>query len=204
MAARREAEFGPLAEALGGQVAGDTVSGEHAGFPARASKRDPRRSYGAATGDDDYEVQRDSRSAGCAYELTLTIAAKGRGREGSLTYRGESILGRRYHGWRTGSPDKALRKRLIDAGAPAIMEDYGNAWEGVWHPAVTYDAKRGALTYREALEDRLAQPTLEECQAQLDLAHPPRHRQRAGEHRGHADSRAALIDRAGRRACRVW
>jgi hypothetical protein len=81
----------------------------------------------------------DDDSAKYYYELTMTPG--GQGKDWSLSYIGDKLLGLGQKSWHVKTKDEALKQRLIDGGALALIE----RWNG--YPDVSYKAGKGVLKY---------------------------------------------------------
>jgi hypothetical protein len=95
------------------------------------------------------------------YELTMTPGPQGK--DWSLSYTGDKLLGLGQKSWHVKTKDEALKQRLIDDGALALIE----RWSG--YPDVSYKANKGVLKYEHEVRNMHALPAPEQFKQQLDL-----------------------------------
>jgi hypothetical protein len=135
-----------LSGAVNGASKGNTLTGSYNGMPVQAKIRSQ------SDGDNSTDYY---------YELTITPGMQGK--DWSLSYTGDKMLGFGAKSWHVKTRDEALKQRLIEAGVANSMA----AWQGA--PDVSYKAKGGALKYETQVNGMFAIPSLEQFTAQLDL-----------------------------------
>lgn len=135
-----------LAPLVNGTAKGNTLSGTYNGMPVQARVK---------------TVSDSDNSTEYYYELALTQA--GQGKDWALNYGGDKLLGMGKKAWHVKTRDEALKQRLTDAGALALVEQ----WPG--YPDVAYKAKTGTLQYTTQVKTMFAIPAPDEFRAQLDL-----------------------------------
>lgn len=138
--------WGGLTGEVNGSFKGSKMTGTYQGMPLAA------RINAVSDGDN---------SSDYFWVLTLTPGAGGK--DWSLSYTGEKMLGLGAKSWQVKTKDEALKERLIAAGAPEIMA----AWPS--HPSITYKAKHGTLTYENKVGGAFSIPGPDEFKSQLNL-----------------------------------
>lgn len=134
-----------LAGTIQGSAQGNKLTGTYNGVPVQAR----------------INSVSDDNSTDYYYELTVTPGMQGK--DWSLSYTGDKMLGLGAKSWHVKTKDEALKQRLMDAGAIRTMD----SWQG--HPSVVYKAKNGALKYETKVNGMFAIPSADEFKAQLDL-----------------------------------
>lgn len=138
--------WGRLREIVDGAPKGSKMTGRYAGMPLQA--------------------RIDSQSSGDSsttnyWEIVLTPGAQGK--DWSLDYTGDGLLGTGEKQWRVKTKDDGLKGRLLAAGAIGALE-------GVDHNTdIAYKAKQGTLTYRTRVNSAFAIPGPDEFKQQLAL-----------------------------------
>lgn len=135
----------PLASQVSGTYKSSKMNGSYEGRPIQARIN--------STSDDN--------STTYLYELALTAAPQGK--DWALSYTGDKLLGMGQKSWHVKTKDDLLKQRLIDAGAPALVE----RWDS--YPQVSYKAKSGTLKYEQQVGGMHALPAPEQFKAQLEL-----------------------------------
>ena len=128
-----------------GKPNGNKMSGTYAGMPVAAR-------VDSITGD---------TSTSYFFEVVMTTPAHGK--DWSVEYGGQGLLGRGQRSWYIKTKDETLKQRLETAGVVAAMETWS---QGV---TVAYKAKSGALTFRSPVNSAFGIASPDQFTAQLDL-----------------------------------
>lgn len=137
--------WGEISGIIGGTARGNKMFGTYAGMPVAAR-------VDSITGD---------TSTSYFFEVVMTAPAEGK--DWSVEYGGQGLLGRGPRSWYIKSKDEALKQRLETAGALAAVERQGTG------DAVAYKAKHGALTFRSPVNSPYAIARPDQFTAQLAL-----------------------------------
>ena len=137
--------WAPLASVVSGTSKGSKLTGTFNGMPVQAR----------------INAVSDDNSTDYFYELVLTPGAQGK--DWSLSYTGDKLLGMGAKSWHVKTKDEGLKQRIADGGAMATIQQ----WPGF--PEVTYKAKQGTLKYAIQVNGMYALPSADEFKAQLGL-----------------------------------
>jgi hypothetical protein len=137
--------WAPLAGFVSGTAKGSKLTGTFNGMPAQAR----------------INAVSDDNSTDYFFELVLTPGAQGK--DWSLSYTGDKLLGMGAKSWHVKTKDEGLKQRLSDGGALATIQQ----WSGF--PEITYKSKAGTLKYSVQVNGMYAIPGLDEFKTQLEL-----------------------------------
>ncbi len=102
----------------------------------------------------------DDNSTDYFYELVLTPGAQGK--DWSLSYTGDKLLGMGAKSWHVKTKDDGLKQRLAESVLPTLEQ-----WPSF--PEITYKAKGGTLKYAIKVKSMYAIPGLDEFKQELEL-----------------------------------
>ncbi len=102
----------------------------------------------------------DDNSTDYFYELVLTPGAQGK--DWSLSYTGDKLLGMGAKSWHVKTKDDGLKQRLAETVLPTLER-----WPSF--PEITYKAKGGTLKYAIKIKSMYAIPGLDEFKQELEL-----------------------------------
>jgi len=134
-----------VAGTVNGTVKGNSLTGTYNGVPVQARIN--------AVSDDNSST----------YYCEITLSPGAQGKDWSLSYSGEKLLGTGAKSWQIKTKDNALKQRLAEAGALAAMQNWPV------YPEVIYKSGRGSLKYEEVVGGMYAVPDAPEFQARLEL-----------------------------------
>ncbi len=102
----------------------------------------------------------DDNSTDYFYELVVTPGAQGK--DWSLSYTGDKLLGMGAKSWHVKTKDDGLKQRLAESVLPTLEQ-----WPSF--PEITYKAKGGTLKYAIKVKSMYAIPGLDEFKQELEL-----------------------------------
>ncbi|MDP9310293.1 MAG: hypothetical protein M3R24_05280 [Chloroflexota bacterium] len=136
--------WAPLASFVSGTSKGSKLTGTFNSMPVQAR----------------INAVSDDNSTDYFYELVVTPGAQGK--DWSLSYTGDKLLGMGAKSWHVKTKDDGLKQRLAESVLPTLEQ-----WPSF--PEITYKAKGGTLKYAIKVKSMYAIPGLDEFKQELEL-----------------------------------
>ncbi len=136
--------WAPLASFVSGTSKGSKLTGTFNSMPVQAR----------------INAVSDDNSTDYFYELVVTPGAQGK--DWSLSYTGDKLLGMGAKSWHVKTKDDGLKQRLAESVLPTLEQ-----WPSF--PEITYKAKGGTLKYAIKVKSMYAIPRLDEFKQELEL-----------------------------------
>lgn len=104
----------------------------------------------------------DSDNSNTTYYFEASLTGAPGGRDWTMKYGGQKLLGFGEKSWHVSTKDDALKARLEGSGELAAVAQFG-------YPTISYKARRGEFEYSEQVRGMFDIPPPERFSAQLEL-----------------------------------